>query len=252
MTLEKSELDWSPLIAIDHLHANRYGTIKLLEVLFNRFDHFFPHTNRNAQFQGRAYIEIMIAELACQYVEDLACYSLACKETGLLYMERVLSITPNEVAEFYGKLNQLTDDDIRNIFNISQERASSFDYSDIRQRYENICKFRSEYHGFHNAIKHGWRFKMFEIAPKDKPMTSMSGTYINFQWIRVSQGKPQLVKVKARNGSEIEVKIRKRKQDGVLLPCDDVSPFVSVAYECYTMIEDILKGHSPLAPHSGE
>jgi len=247
MDLKKAELDWSPLIAIDHLHANRYGTVKLLEVLFNRFDQFFPNTNRNTQFQGRAYIEIMIAELACQYVEDVACYSLACKDTGLLYMERVLSVTPTEVADFYSNLNQLTDDAIRNIFDIHYEKASALDYSGIRERYESLRQFRSQYHSFHNAIKHGWRFRISEISTKDKPMTSMHGTYIDFQWIKVSQGKPQLVKVRAWDGSEIEIEIKKRKQDGVLLPCDDISPFVNVAQECYTIIEDILKGHSPPA-----
>lgn len=250
MDLEKAELDWSPLIAIDHLHANRYDTVRLLEVLFNRFDQFFPNADRNTQFQGRAYIEVVIAELACQYVEDVACYSLACRETGLLYMERVLSVRPTEVADFYSNLNQLTDDAIRNIFNIHHAQASAPDYSGIRGRYENLHQFRSQYHGFHNAIKHGWRFRISEISTKDKPMTSMHGTYIDFQWIKVSRGKPQLVKVKAWDGSETELEIKKRRQDGVLLPCDDVSPFVNVTQECYTIIEDILKGHSPPADDS--
>ena len=233
MDLEKAELDWSPLIAIDHLHANRYSTVKLLEVLFNKFDQFFPNVSRNTQFQGRAYIEIIIAELACQYVEDVACYSLACRETGLLYMERVLSIESNEVADFYNNLNQLTNDEIRNIFNIHHEQASALDYSSIRERYEKLRQFRSQYHDFHNAIKHGWRFRISEISTKDKPMTSLYGTYIDFQWIKVSRGKRQLVKVKAWDGREIEIKIKKRKQDGVLLPCDDINPFVNVAQQCY-------------------
>ncbi|MBL7165793.1 MAG: hypothetical protein ISS55_04835 [Dehalococcoidales bacterium] len=250
MDLEEAELDWSPLIAIDHLHANRYGTVKLLEVLFNKFDQFFPNISRNTQFQGRAYIEIMIAELACQYVEDVACYSLACKETGLLYMERVLSVTPTEVADFYSNLNQLTHEDIRNIFNIHHEQTSALDYSGIGERYEKLQQFRGQYHGFHNAIKHGWRFRVSEISTKDKPMTSLHGTYVDFQWIKVGQGRPQLVKVKAWDGSETEIGIKKRNQDGVLLPCDDISPFVNVAQQCYTIIEDILKGHSPPA-HDG-
>lgn len=245
MNPKKAKLDWSPLIADEHLHANRYDTVKLLEVLFDRFDRFFPNANRNRQFQGRAYIEILIAELACQYVEDVGCYSVACKETGLLYMERVLSVTPIEVSDFYRKLNLLTDDDIRNIFGIHDEQASALDYPGIRERYEKLRQFRSQYQGFHNAIKHGWRFRMTEISTKDKPMTSMHGTYTDFGWIKVIQGKPQLVRVKVWDGSQVETEIRKREQDGVLLPCDDISPFVDVARECYTIIEDILKGHSP-------
>lgn len=247
MDLEKVELDWSPLIAIDHLHANRYSTIKLLEVLFNRFDHFFPNADRNTRFQGRAYIEVMIVELACQYVEDVACYSIACKETGHLYMERVLSVTSKEVGNFYDNLEKLTAEDIRKIFYIHQNRTCVFEYSGIRAKYRILNQFRKRYQGFHNAIKHGWRFKMFELSTEDKPMTSMHGTYLNFQWIKVSQGKPQVVKVKAWDGSETEIKIKDRKQDGVLLPCDDISPFMNVAQDCYTIIEDILKAHSPPA-----
>jgi len=245
MDLEKADLDWSTLIAIDHLHANRYSTIKLLEVLFNNFNRFFPNLNRNAQFQGRAYIEIIIAELSCQYVEDVASYSIACKETGLLYIERVLSVTANEIGDFYTSLNQLIDEDIRNIFNVHHEQAPAFDYSGIRERYKNLQRFRSQYHGFHNAIKHGWRFRISEISTQGKPMTSMHGTYVAFQWIEVSQRKLQIVKAHAWDGSDTEIRIRGRKQNIVLLPCDDVSTFVNVAQDSYTIIEDILRGHAP-------
>jgi len=153
--LREAELDWSPLIAIDHLHANRYGTIKLLEVLFNKFDQFFPNTNRNTQFQGRAYIEIVIVELASQYIEDVACYSLACKETGLLYVERVVSVTPTEVGYFYDKVDEITNEDISKIFNIRQNEIPAFDYSSIKKKCGELKQFRQQYHDFHNAIKHG-------------------------------------------------------------------------------------------------
>ncbi len=247
MDLQEAELDWSPLIAIDHLHANRYSTIKLLEVLFNKFEDLFPNTNRNAQFQGRAYIEIMIVELACQYIEDVACYSLACKETGLLYVERVLSITPTEVGNFYDTLDNLTNEDINKIVNVHQNEALTFDYAGMREKYRKLKQFRQQYHNFHNAIKHGWRFKILELSTEDKPMNSMHGTYIDFQWIKVSQGKPQLVKVKTWDASETETKIKDRKVDGVLLPCDDINPFVNIAQNCYIIIENILSSHSPPA-----
>ena len=247
MDLQEAEIDWSPLIAIDHLHANRYSTIKLLEVLFNKFDHFFPNSNRNAQFQGRAYIEIMIVELACKYIEDVACYSLACKETGLLYVERVLSATPTEVGFFYDNVDKITNEDISKIFHIRQNEISAFDYLGIKKEYGELKQFRQQYHDFHNAIKHGWRFKIFEFSTKDKPMNSMHGTWIDFQWVKVSQGKPRLTAVKAWDGSETEIKIKDRKVDGVLLPCDDISQFVNIAEKCYTIIENILRGHSPPA-----
>jgi hypothetical protein len=189
----------------------------------------------------------MIVELACQYVEDVACYSIACKETGQLYIERVLSVTSKEIGRFYNSLDKLTEEDIRKILHIHQNETPSFNYSDIRDRYRNLEQFRKRYQGFHNAIKHGWRFKIFEFSTKDKPMTSMHGTYIDFQWIEVSQGKPQVVKVKVWDGSGAEIKIRDRRQEGVLLPCDDISTFVNVAQDCYTIIEDILNGHSPPA-----
>jgi hypothetical protein len=88
------------------------------------------------------------------------------------------------------------------------------------------------------------RFKIFELSTKDKPMNSVHGTYINFQWVKGSQGKPHSIAVKAWDGSETEIKIKDRKVDGVLLPCDDISQFVNIAQNCYTIIENILRGHS--------
>ena len=246
MDSQEDGLGWSPLLAIEHLHANRYSTIKLLEVLFNRFDDFFPNTDRNAQFQGRAYVEVMLIELTCQYVEDVACYSLACKETGCLYVERVLSVSPSEAAKFYRELDQLTDNDIRKIFGI-HEQYCAVDYSTAREKYRKLWQFRSTYHGFHNAVKHGWRFRISEFSTRDKPMNSMHGTYVDFGWIEVGQLEKQAAKAKAWDGSEVEVPTRRLRQAGVQLPCDDIGVFVDIAKDCYTTIEDILKGHAPSA-----
>lgn len=245
MESAEAEQDWSPLIAVDHLHANRYGTIKLLEVLFSNFDRFFPNLDRNTQFQGRAYVEIMIVELACQYVEDVATYSIACKETGLLYMERVLSVTTTEIGNFYRGLDELMEEDIGRIFNIHQNQAFAFDYSRVRHRYRTLQQFRNQYQGFHNAIKHGWRFRISELSPKDKPITSMRGSYIAFQWIEVNQRRSQIEKVKTWDRFETQIRIRDRKQNIALLPCDNINTFVDIAQDSYTIIEDILKGHTP-------
>jgi hypothetical protein len=157
-----------------------------------------------------------------------------------------LSIIPQEIAHFYHNLDEITNDDINKILNIHQDQRSGFDYLEIKRKYEDLKKFRQEYLNFHNAIKHGWRFKIFEMSTKDKPMNSMHGTYVDFEWVGI-QGKPSEITVKAFDGSETQIKIRDRKVDGVLLPCDDISQFVGVAKNCFSLIEDILKAHSPKA-----
>jgi len=243
----QDNIDWSPLIALEHLHGNRYGAIKLLEVLFNGFDGLLPNAQRNTQFQGRAYVEVMLVELTCQYVEDVACYSLACKETGCLYIQRVLSVGPEEIGKFYSNLDQLTNEDIGNIFGIHGEQACGVDYSTAREKYRRLRQFRSEYHGFHNAVKHGWRFRISEFSNRDNPMNSMHGTNVDFGWIEVGRLEKQAARARAWDGSEVEVPIRRLKQAGVQLPSDDISVFVDIAENCHTIIEDILRAHAPSA-----
>ena len=86
---DSEELDVSPLLVIERVHEARYGTIKLLETLFNKFAAIFPQLPRNTQFMDRLYLQRLIIELACQYVEEVGRYSRACLETGLLYAQRM-------------------------------------------------------------------------------------------------------------------------------------------------------------------
>lgn len=245
---DDNELDISPLLVIDRAHEARYGTIKLLEALFNRFADIFPQLPRNTQFMGRVYLQRLIIELACQYAEDVGRYSRACLETGLLYAQRMISITTGEIGAFYSQnVDSLTDDDIRRIFNISQheEGASALDLSAIKNKYKNLKEFRAKYHGLYNAMKHGSGVLHKEFSTKDKPMNSLVGTYVSYQWFEVKQGKPQKLGVHTCDGSEAESEIRDSKMKTEIIPSDSVDEFIHVSEDCHQIISQILQNHAP-------
>lgn len=246
MSKTTEELDITPLFAIQHVHRDRCGIIKLLEVLFNNFESIFPNLSRNDQFLYRSYIERLIIQNACQYVEDVGSYSVACKETGLLYAERVVSVT-KEIEKFYGQVHKLTDDEIRKIFNIrpGTKKASSINYTQIREKYNKLKEFRNKYHNLYNAMKHGNRILCHEISKKDVPMDSLHGTWLAFTWISVNTRKSVQEKVKDWNGTEIEIELKDRKQKNLMLPSDDISDFVNIVEDCHQIIEQILMNNAP-------
>ena len=240
------ELDITPLFATEHVHRDRHRIGKILEALFNNFENVFSNLSRDNQFLYRSYMERSIIQNACQYVEDVGSYSVACKETGLLYAERMVSVTSGEIGEFYKNAHKLTDDELRKIFNIRSgtTKDSSIDYTQIREKYKNLKEFRSRYWSLYNAIKHGNRVLCHEISEKDIPMNSLHGTSLAFAWIRIKLRKPVREKVKDWNGSEIEIDIRDRKLKSLILPSDDISEFVNVAEDCYQIIEQILRNNA--------
>lgn len=245
---DNEELDISSLLMIDRAHKARYDTIKLLERLFNNFGGIFSHLPRNTQFMLRLYLQRLIIELTCQYVEDVGSYSVACMETGLLYAQRVISVTSREIGRFYrGIVDTLNDEDIRKIFGIAlkDDQAPAFNFLEMRDKYRKLEEFRNKYLGLYNAIKHGSRVLHKEISTKDKPMSSMSGTWVTYQWVEVNRGKPEKVKVRTREGSEACIEIRPAKFKAELVPADTVSEFVNVADDCYRSIALILQNHAP-------
>ena len=247
MSKTDEELDITPLLAIEHVHRDRHRIGKILEALFNNFEGVFPNLIRNDQFLYRSYIERLIIQNACQYVEDVGSYSVACKETGLLYAERVVSVTSGEIGEFYKHAHKLTDDEIRKIFNTRSgtTKASSVDYTQIRGKYDKLKEFRSRYWSLYNAMKHGNRVLCHEISEKDIPMDSLHGTSLAFTWIHIKLRKPVREKVKDWDGSEIEIDIRDRKPKSLILPSDDISEFVNVVEDCHQIIEQILRNSAP-------
>lgn len=249
MTLKNNMrgLDWTPLLVIDRAHAHRYGTIKLLERLFNEFEALFPYLSRDRQFVERLYLERLIIELVCQYVEDVGSYSVACLETGLLYAERVVSVTSREIWSFYKKVDKLTDDDLRNIFgfHLDGDRTDLLPFLQVKDKYKRIREFHETYQSLYNAIKHGSRVISYEIPKTDVAMNSMHGTYVTLQWVDVNQRKSQKVRVRTWNTSETEIEIRDRKLNTILLPSDDISEFVDIAEDCYQIIKQILMNHAP-------
>lgn len=249
------ELDISPLLVIERTHEARYGTIKLLETLFNRFAVIFPQLPRDTQFMGRLYLQRLIIELACQYVEEVGRYSRACLETGLLYAQRMISVTTGEIGSFYSeKVDNLTDDDIKKTFNISPngEGAPTLDFSGIKGKYKNLKEFRAKYQGLYNAMKHGSGVLHKEFSTKDKPMDSMVGTYVSYQWFEVKQGKPQKLGVHTCDGSEAESEVRGSIMKTEIIPSDSVSEFIHVSDDCHQIIAQILQNHAPRVRDIGQ
>lgn len=241
------ELDITPLLVIEHVHRDRHRMSNLLKTLFSNFESIFPNISRNDQFLYSSYIERLAIQNTCQYVEDVGSYSVACKETGLLYAERMVSVTSREIGEFYNHAHKLTDNEIRKIFNIRSDttKASPTDYTQIREKYDRLKEFRSRYWSLYNAMKHGNRVLCYEIYEKDIPMDSLHGTQLAFTWIHIKVRKPVSEKVKDWDGSEIEIDIRDRKPKSLILPSDDISEFVNVAEDCHQIIEQILRNNDP-------
>lgn len=247
---DNEEFDVSPLLVIDRTHEARYGTIKLVEALFSNFALVFPSLPRDTQFVGRLYLQRLVIELACQYVEEVGRYSVACLETGLLYVQRVISVTTGEIGNFYNKkLDKLTDEDIRRIFNIppNSEGAPTSSLSRIKEKYRNLREFRNRYQSLHNAMKHGSGVLHREMSTKDKPMNSLVGTYVVYQWFEVKQHQLRKLGVRTRDGSEAESEIRDFRMKTEVVPSDTLSEFVYVAEDCHEIIAQILQNHAASA-----
>ena len=248
MNKTTEEPDITPLLAIEHVHRDRHRTSNLLKSLFSNFESIFPSLSRDNQFLYRSYIERFIIQNTCQYIEDVGSYSVACKETGLLYAERVVSVESSEIAEFYNRVHKLTDDEIRKIFNIRSGtiNSSSEDYTQIRKKYNKLKEFRNKYQSLYNAMKHGNRVLCHEISKKDILMDSLHGTLLAFTWIHVEIHEPSVPeKVKDCDGYAIEIDTRNRKLRNLILPSDDINEFVNVAEDCYQIIEEILRNNAP-------
>lgn len=240
---DDKELDFSPLLMIDHAHEARYGTIKLLQRLFEDVEHVLPSLPRNTQFTGRLYLQRLIIELTCQYVEDVGSYSVACLETGLLYVHRVMSVTSREISRFYNNIDELTDVQLSNIFCIPPN--SQIDYSQARGKYRNIKEFRSKYLSLYNAMKHGNRVLHMEISAKNRPVDLLAGTFVTYQWVAAKSGSSKKYALRTRSGSEVESEIGDFTMKTELVPADSLDEFISVAEDCHQIIADILKGHAP-------
>ena len=245
--VDDEELDFSPLLIIDRAHEARNGTIRLLRRLFTDAGCFLHDLPRDAQFGGRLYLQRLIIELTCQYVEDVGCYSVVCLETGLLYVHRVMSVTSREIGRFYNSVETLTDDQLSNIFSTPRSNGPSkqVDYSQARARYGSVKEFRNKYLGLYNALKHGNRVMHMEISTKDKPMDSLVGTYVTYQWAEPKRGSLKKYALRTRDGSEIKSEIKDFTMKTELVPADSVDEFVSVASNCHQIVADILQAHAP-------
>ncbi len=240
------EFDVSPLLVIDRAHEARYGTIKLLQSLFNGFANIFPQLPRNTQFMGRIYLQRLIIELACQYVEEVGRYSKVCLETGLLYAQRMISVTTGEIGAFYSQtVDNLTDDDIRRIFNVFKHKEGALDLPRVKSQYKNLKEFRGKYHGLYNAMKHGSGVLHKEFSAKDKPMSSLVGTYVSYQWFELKRGKPKKLPIHTCDGSAAESEIRDSELKTEIIPSDSVDEFIHVSEDCHGIITKILQNHAP-------
>ncbi len=239
------KLDISPLVVIERVHRDRYGTVKLLKVLFNNFEKIFSNLGRNDQFLHRSYIQRLMIQVTCQYGEDVGSYSVACKKIGLLYPALVMSVMPDEIGRFYAQVDKLTDKEIQKIFNIrpGNRKASSINYTQIKEKYKKLKKFRSSYQSLYNAMKHGNRVFCHEMSKKNVSMDSLHGTSLTFTWIHINPGKTLREKVKAQDGSEIEISLKEWKTKNLILESDNVEERVNITEDCYQILENIINNY---------
>ena len=98
--MDDEPLDISPLLVINKVHEARYATIRLLKGLFENIPAVLACQPRDVQFNARIYTQRLVIQLLYEYLEDVASYSVAGLETGLLYAQRVVSVTPEEIGRF--------------------------------------------------------------------------------------------------------------------------------------------------------
>ena len=100
-------------------------------------------------------------------------------------------------------------------------------------------------------MKHGSGVLHKEFSTKDKPMDSLIGTYVSYQWFEVKRGKAQKVGIHTCEGSETESEIRDTKMKTEIFPSDSVKEFVNIAEDCYKIIAQILHNHAPRGQDNG-
>ena len=233
------------LMVLDHLNRTPFDTFRLLVDLHNAYS-LINEVPSKLKSYYRLLLRLRITEVMCEYIELLGDYSVACKETGLLYPQRVLSIGPNEVARFYESSGNLTDDAIKLIFN-PKNNLTPDELLDIRNKYARIFKFRSEIWSLYNAIKHGMRVYPLELAPKEKANGDVRNWYLSLQWVHVDQGRDAITQEQAHtwDGKEISLPIKKQEIRNDLFPSDDLKSYRSIMDDCHSLIEKILTRHAP-------
>lgn len=163
-----------------------------------------------------------------------------------------MSVTSREIGHFYDNVETLTDDQLSMIFSSpSGDRPTRpTDYSQEMVRYKNIKKFRNQYHGLYNAMKHGNRVIHMEISKKDTQANSLVGTYVTYQWAEPRRHSSKNYALRTREGSEIHSEIADFAMKTELVSADSIDEFVLVAMDCHQIITDILQAHAP--PHGAK
>ena len=234
------------LRVIDNVHRRIYDTFRFLEGLHERFPQLFPVGPMQLQSYHRLLLHYQTIELVCQYIELLGSYSVACRETGLLYPHRILSISTGEAVRFYDCVASLTDDDIRRIFNPRYPLREE-EVQDIRDRYTRISNFYAQNRSLYNAIKHSSRVYPMEIEHTATPAGEPGWSYIAFQWVHVHQGRRRQHQARAHtwDGVAVNLLIRDQEIRTELFPSGNLSAYRAIIDDCHFIIERILASNAP-------
>lgn len=233
------------LLVVDSIHRVVHDTFYLLAGLHDAYFKLPLVGIGKPTSYPKLLLRLRIIELACQYLELVASYSIACRETGLLYPQMVLSVDTLEIKDFWDHVAHLADDDIRMIFNPNHALTGA-EIADIRQRYDRIIAFRSRYWSLYNAIKHGMRVYPLEIEAKPE-LQQPGALYASLQWVHVIQDKKKRIQSKAKqwDGTEVQVSIQKQQIRDDLFPVDDLSEYKTIVDDCRLIINRIIQNNAP-------
>lgn len=234
------------VVVIDNVHRRVYDTFRFLEGLHGSFPELFAGSSEDTIRYHRLLIHYHIMELVCQYIELVGSYSVACGETGLLYPHRVFSIQTDQAIGFFNRIGNLTDNDLRRIFN-PRHTLTTIEIQDMRNRYTRIASFYSEHRSLYNAIKHGSRVYPLEITPTDIPEGEQRQPHLALQWVHVYQGRGRQRQVPAHtwDGRDIQLTIRDQEIQVELFPSEDLSIYRTVMDDCHAIIERIQANNAP-------
>jgi len=228
------------VLVIDSVHRRVYDTFRFLEGLHSSLPKLSAGSSEGTIWYHRLLIHYHIIELVCQYIELVGSYSVACRETGLLYPHRVFSIQTNKAIGFFDRVGDLTDNDLCRIFN-PRHPLTIIEIQDMRNKYTRIAEFYSEHRSLYNAIKHGSRVYPLEIMPTDVSEGKLRQPYLALQWVHVYQGRKRQCQVHVHtwDNRDIQLTIQDQEIQVELFPSEDLSAYRTVMDDCHAIIERI-------------
>lgn len=203
------------------------------------------HARQKLNSYTKLLLRLQLLELLCKYIELAGAYSFACRETGLLYPHRVLSIKSNQVASFYEKADKLTNSDILTIFN-PKHPLEPTEIQDVKDRYKRIANFIRGSRSLYNALKHNVRVYPLELETKSTP-DRPAALYHALNWVHVYQGEDNRECIVAHkwDGTDVALSIQHQKPEVDVIPVDDLTEYRTTMEDCHFIISKIGVNNTP-------